>query len=370
MSKIRKFSKNLVTKKNLLLNALTISKILPPGIEPIVDILNHTKKKFRKPETQNLNNQENVILQFTPDITLPGDDKRSKRISKKVSIIKPQIKIFRSLYKKSVGMSYTKVFAIFPFDKMEGETWETPFGSIVEFSIIEEEDWTEPDNSTKYPILINYLNNTFLRAQHCGLIAYSRYNDFACFNTGLLTRNLEEVLLLFKKNDNPNEPRWKFLEYTVCESQLGRLGLEFPSKPRYHKSEDLQFDPKYKIELRKDFSHLWEGKNRQRYPDYLLNNPINLSISVRGAIASAETKAKNVPSIAIPQWYDEKPQLLLPLSFNNDFSKADVVLVLIKDRIKRVYKAETVLTLHMAYKNARLIGKPTAWLEKKLLNCK
>ena len=64
--------------------------------------------------------------------------------------------------------------------------------------------------------------------------------------------------------------------------------------------------------------------------------------------------------LAVPQNYDGKIQLLLPLFFEND-DKPDLALAVTKKN--GYYQGHTCLTLDMAYNNARLIAKPeSTWL--------
>lgn len=66
--------------------------------------------------------------------------------------------------------------------------------------------------------------------------------------------------------------------------------------------------------------------------------------------------------IAVPQYYEGKVQLLLPLCLI-DPEKVDLVLVV--TRRNNYYIGKTCLTLDMAYNNARLIAKPeTSWLSR------
>ena len=55
-------------------------------------------------------------------------------------------------------------------------------------------------------------------------------------------------------------------------------------------------------------------------------------------------------------------QLLLPLCLLQD-GKADLALVVEKEKDGRAYRGNTVLTLDMAYSNARLLARPDPdWL--------
>jgi hypothetical protein len=78
------------------------------------------------------------------------------------------------------------------------------------------------------------------------------------------------------------------------------------------------------------------------------------------AIDRAKRRVLQNYKTAIPMYNRGRVQLLLPLCLKNP-SKADVALVV--GREGRVYKGYTVLTLDMAYNNARLLTRPDReWL--------
>ena len=67
--------------------------------------------------------------------------------------------------------------------------------------------------------------------------------------------------------------------------------------------------------------------------------------------------------IAVPQFYNNKFQLLLPLNLTVGSPNPDLALVAQKLNNK-TYTARTCLTLRMAYNNARLIVRPQSnWLK-------
>ena len=66
--------------------------------------------------------------------------------------------------------------------------------------------------------------------------------------------------------------------------------------------------------------------------------------------------------IAVPQYFDGKIQLLLPL-YLLEKSQPDLALVVTKNQLGNSYQGHTCLTMQMAYNNARLIAKPDSnWL--------
>ena len=69
-------------------------------------------------------------------------------------------------------------------------------------------------------------------------------------------------------------------------------------------------------------------------------------------------KVKRNYKIAIPHWYEGKIQLLLPLVLTNEENLAELAFVIDKDKQRNIYRGKTILTMDMAYIDARLITKP------------
>ena len=82
-----------------------------------------------------------------------------------------------------------------------------------------------------------------------------------------------------------------------------------------------------------------------------------------GAIDEVIRQVKTNYKIAVPQYFNRKTQLLLPLCLTPGSKNPDLALVIYKlDEFN--YCARTCLTLEMAYMNARLIVKPQSdWLK-------
>src|SRR5256885_15631281 len=99
---------------------------------------------------------------------------------------------YRSLMSRYRDQPSAEVFAHFGYAGTEGETWEAPYEKLD--SLAKPEDWDFHRSEFKrpgqqFPILVGYLNYTFLRVQEQELIAFSADNNRACFNTGLQTPN-------------------------------------------------------------------------------------------------------------------------------------------------------------------------------------
>ncbi len=91
------------------------------------------------------------------------------------------------------------------------------------------------------------------------------------------------------------------------------------------------------------------------------NNEFAIRSALDGAISAAKRRVRRNYKTAIPQFHRGRLQLLLPLCLIRP-DRADLALVVAREN--RVYRASTVLTLDMAYNNARLVARPdTEWLD-------
>jgi hypothetical protein len=79
---------------------------------------------------------------------------------------------------------------------------------------------------------------------------------------------------------------------------------------------------------------------------------------ILGSIQTLKEKVKRNYKIAIPHWYENKIQLLLPLVLTNEENIAELAFVVDKDKHRNIYRGKTILTMDMAYIDARLITKP------------
>ncbi|HPW65770.1 MAG TPA: DUF3825 domain-containing protein [Salinivirgaceae bacterium] len=66
--------------------------------------------------------------------------------------------------------------------------------------LADKEEWDFSDaKEKKYKILENYLEHTYRKLRQENKIFYTEDQKFACFNTGLVTGNWEEIYALFEK---------------------------------------------------------------------------------------------------------------------------------------------------------------------------
>ena len=237
-------------------------------------------------------------------------------------------------------------------DQKEGEVmsyfdldWKDYTNKLAQLTL--DECWsnkTYPDNG----ILTNYIAKTYERLHSERKIVFG--TNYALFNTGLYTKYYEEIYAYQTRSD--------ILFLTAYE--LSSLGItERPERADYfNKPELLIFDWHYPIDIQ--YKHILDDeRNKERLPKEFLqsNNMINI---LNGAIETMKKRVSCNYRLAIPQYYDGKIQLLLPLCLMSD-SKPDVAIAV--TRKENCYQGHTCLTLEMAYNNARVITKPESnWL--------
>jgi hypothetical protein len=215
--------------------------------------------------------------------------------------------------------------------------------------IADTENWS---NST-YPnngILANYLVKTHNKLTSEKKIIIGQ--NYALFNTGLFTKYYEPIYAYQRSTDI------SFL--TAYE--LSSIGIsDRPERANYfEKPELLLFDWHYPIDVY--YKHILDDeRNKNRLPQEFLNSN-NIVNILNGAIDTMKKRVSSNYKLAIPQYFDNKIQLLLPLCLMSD-DKPDVAIAVIKK--ENCYQGHTCLTLDMAYNNARLIAKPESnWLSQ------
>lgn len=216
-------------------------------------------------------------------------------------------------------------------------------------SIAAPEVWT---NNT-YPnngMLANYIVKTYNKLQSERNVVFGQ--DYALFNTGLFTKYYEAIYAYQSGSEI------SFL----TSYELSRLGItERPERANYFENPELLlFDWHYPIDVY--YKHILDDeRNKNRLPKEFLDSDNMINI-LNGAIDIMKKRVSANYKLAIPQYYDGKIQLLLPLCLLSD-NKPDVAIAVTKK--DNCYQGHTCLTLDMAYNNARLIAKPeNSWLTK------
>jgi len=129
--------------------------------------------------------------------------------------------------------------------------------------------------------------------------------------------------------------------------------------------ESFRSDLRHTSSIFPQWNHILDDEeNYARIPSVLraLGKDVCRNV-INGAIEKAKIRIDANYHTAVPQWYQGKIQLLVPLYLTNDV-KPDLALVLSRSDDKSQYWGHTCLTTEMAYGNARLIAKPESfWLQ-------
>lgn len=238
--------------------------------------------------------------------------------------------------------------------------------------LAEPEPWDYSDAAeSKHTILKIYLEHTFRKLRSEGKLCFTPDNGWVCFHTGLTTSTLEGIYALAEQNKNlQNEERDReyqpyVLKAFVRESDY-QLMSRFPDRlPEaadfFRHPEEMVFDPHCRIVPQIDRI---VTENIDRFPAHLQElEPEELRRRIMDAIGEVQRRARTHYNIAVPQYYEGRIQLLLPLRLTPASPTPDLALVAHKIG-GNAYTARTCLTMHMAYNNARLIARPQSdWLK-------
>ena len=212
------------------------------------------------------------------------------------------------------------------------------------------------DNS----ILKNYLKYTFNKLQDENKVIET--DTYCVFNTGLFSHYYVPIYVYgeLNKNTGDNAAKWYFKGFKD-EYELGRLDLETKAPERADYFSDPQrliFNWHNKVIVNN--KHILDDLNTNiRLPESIKNSKRPLE-DLTGVINTAIQKVIANYKLAIPHYYQDKIQLLIPLYFDNDTPSVALVLDLLKNGD---YLATTCLSMEMAYMDARLIAKPESnWL--------
>ena len=245
--------------------------------------------------------------------------------------------------------------------KLFDYTWFSDFhGSIEELkSIAMKEDWDYKKNPIgKNPILENYIKHTFVKLYEEKKVL--EQNGYSVFNTGLVTDYQEEIFAFSQYNKRQSSIKWFFIGWRKSSDRDLMKFTKLPKNANYFdNSSDLIYDTK--LNLRPNINHIIDD-NITRFPTALQTmDKYQLGVLLEGTINDAIKRIRRNYKTAVPQYYDGRLQLLLPLCLT---SKASADLALVIEKENDVYRASTCLTLDMAINNARLIAKPNdEWLK-------
>lgn len=258
-----------------------------------------------------------------------------------------------------------------PLDHLGGFADMGPPGWVDELaSLAEPEPWdfkraTAPE---PLPILRSYIRHTFRRLEEMqGGVGVSPDKQRAAFNTGLVTPNQEEIYAFFRLNARVDRQAWRFSGFRKGSDWdfIEKFGGSPPPLANYFDDPSvLLYDRRSELYINID--HVME--QIERFPKHLQENPYVARQLLISAEATTKKRVYRNYKTAVPQYYRDKGgegrvQLLLPICLENP-TRADVALVVGKTESGDAYRGSTVLTLDMAYNNARLLARPDdEWLQ-------
>lgn len=280
---------------------------------------------------------------------------------------------------------------------------------LADYALDEKWGFDQDEDSKDYSILRSYLMYTFYRLQSENKVLEDSDKGIAAFNTGLVDPTYEAIYACFSPSSSGCP--WRFEAFCKAGSkQWGKkLVASFDPLPQrasyFEKKEDLLFDGNRT--LQRDVDHILLD-NIDRLPEAFLAEELRGSSDALEALSRAvnadddatkkaaydelreavednakvkrrlinrlddaiELAQKRVEwnfKTAVPAFYPTKNtmSLLLPLDLTEN-DRPDVALV-VELMESGAYIGQTILTMKMAYNNARLISRPDSdWLNTSL----
>lgn len=281
--------------------------------------------------------------------------------------------------------------------------------TLSDFALDEKWGFERDGEPKEFSILKSYLTYTFYRLQTEGKVLEDEEKGIAAFNTGLVDPTYEAIYACFSPSSM--EQPWRFEAFCKAGSKMWgkKLVASFDPLPQrasyFEKKEDLLFDGNRT--LQRDVDHILLD-NIDRLPEAFLAEELrgandalealsravyaqddisrktayddlrdavesNVRIKRRlinrldDAIELAQKRVEWNFRTAVPAFYPTKNamSLLLPLDLTEN-DQPDVALV-VELMESGAYIGQTILTMKMAYNNARLICRPDSdWLNTSL----
>ncbi len=248
------------------------------------------------------------------------------------------------------------------------DAWEVRLQQLTQLAL--PEPWSDPSTESRFSVLENYLFESFRLLQRENAISYfpdSEHPEVALWNTGLLTSHDEDILV--RMEAMPRTTKYK----GYLAPAKWRLSGFFPQSdrriPAQAKELPLATDflqgrhalPPCARSWTPDLEHLLQRGARLPEDFVKLSHKEQLQ-RLQGALHHLQKALRRNPRLAIPQWYEDSIQYLLPLSFEDGRGP---VAALVLEPQENHYRVQTILQLSWAYQNARLLGpQQDHWLAR------
>lgn len=228
-------------------------------------------------------------------------------------------------------------------------------------SIAEDEKWSF-DGGEHNSILKSYINKTFSQCYAQSKILYTEKNDYACFNTGLMTKNGQDIIAIFDSNRKPEGQPWHLKCFKdVTDRFFMNLFSRIPEIATYITDfEELYFDPSRDIAINID--HIMDDNWERIKSAVPLSRSLVMGL-LSGAVINARERVRRNMRLVIPQFYNDRIMYLMPIQFPIDDNNTKTMALAIERTENGQYRANTIFTTEMAYEKARLLMKPESnWL--------
>lgn len=239
------------------------------------------------------------------------------------------------------------------------DNWSAQLQALAK--ITSPEIWHDHRQGRSFSILENYVLETFrILNREGGTYRMVRHKkpDLLIWNTGLLTPNGEEIFARMEHLVSPpgqtgylRTPSWRLSGfYPESDRRIPELLQKPPLALHFVPHGRLLPDPT--LPLLPDLDHLM--KRHHRLPGFWTLLPKEEKLQrLRGIFHRLEIVLRRNPRLAVPQWYEESIQYLLPLDLGD--GRGPIGAFVLNDHDGKL-RVQTILQLEWAYQNARLLG--------------
>lgn len=261
-----------------------------------------------------------------------------------------------------------KDYSLYSFAYVGGED---NFKKLVDYlsEIAEPENWSIGNDSTA--LLRKYVAQTFEQCNKQGKILYSKDHQWCCTNTGLLTVNGKDILLVFDRYDpgsfikfaNPDFKWHLKCVYSKSDRQYMRLFDGVPELAAYTDNyEDYYFNPQLHIEVNTD--HILDDNWDRIKACVPYSKPVMKSMLL-GVVEESKIRIMRNNRLVMPMYYEDEITYLMPIRIPVNNGKYVTMALALQKTDTNQYRANTIFTKDIAYQKVRLLMKPEEnWLNE------
>lgn len=248
------------------------------------------------------------------------------------------------------------------------DNWSEKLAKLAEIAFDEKWRFLSPGKTVKnadYQILEQYIFRTFRRratAYNTTPAEMSKTHflispKFACFHTGLYSRDLRGIYAYFEPPTVPGPRNWFFIGWMLNTSSTLQRIRDLPKDIR---PESKPFHPEY--EIRPNLTHVLTSTERLARLPESVRNAWNLPLLIETAVERSRRMAITDSLLVADGLKHDGPSKLLPLYITRP-DRPDCVMYL--EETDGLYLGSTILTLEQAYYDAREHGRVSVdWLRR------